>query len=239
MESLISPTNRCLLVAAAPKEADAVCDGFGIVSQELAASGDAIGLDECFDLIRCGVGKAPAAAATARALTLGVYGSVISVGIAGALPGGLPPKIGQSVCAVRSCFSDEGVGAPAGFVPMSELGFGPFAGNKMGIDHNQGLTAMLSAAADVQGVIATVSWCSGDDGCARGVVSRTGAIAEAMEGAAVAVAAQMIDAAILTGELRVISNTTGNRDEQVWDLERALKHLSDLMRSVRVLGHGC
>jgi len=78
-----------------------------------------------------------------------------------------------------------------------------------------------------------VSWCSGDDGCAEGVVARTGAVAEAMEGASVALAAQLVDSTIRTSELRVISNTTGNRDKQVWDLDASLKALTQVIGSLR------
>ena len=116
------------------------------------------------------------------------------------------------------------------------IGFAPFPSNQMGMDHDRELTAALGSITDTSGIIATVSWCSGDDGCARGVVNRTGAIAEAMEGAAVCVAAQMIDPNIRTGELRVISNTTGDRKAQIWDLGLALGRLTHVCERLGVLG---
>ncbi len=243
MEPLISPDQRCLLVAAAPKEARAVLDAF-LPSQPLSDLGCPVRLNDRFDLVRSGVGKSNAASATAIALTKGSYRSVISVGIAGALPAGKPVEkpakkpisIGHVLVATRSTFSDEGVGTPDGFLPMSDLGFAPFASGQMGVEHDQSLTALLSSIADSAGTIATVSWCSGDDGCARGVVTRTGAVAEAMEGAACAVAAEMIDPSIRTGELRVISNTTGNRANQVWDLDGALAKLTELTKVLGRLG---
>ena len=230
MESLISPVNRCLIIAAAPKEVDAALAAFPGVIRPCPPIGQAIPLDDRFDLVYSGVGKASAAAATARALTLGSYSSAISIGIAGSLPSENTIQIGQSIAAKRSCFSDEGIGAPDGFTPISDLGFAPFPAGTMWIDHDQQLTDFLASFTHTTGTIATVSWCSGDDGCAQGVVNRTAAIAEAMEGAAVAVAAQMIDPSIRTGELRVISNTTGDRAKQVWDLDLALAALT------RVLG---
>lgn len=190
-------------------------------------------LDDRFDLVHSGVGKSSAAAATARAITLGSYNSVISIGIAGSLPSDSPIQIGQSIAADRSCFSDEGIGAPDGFTPISDLGFAPFAAGTMWIDHDQQLTAHLASITDTTGTVATVSWCSGDDGCAQGVVNRTGAISEAMEGAAVAVAAQMIDPSIRTGELRIISNTTGDRAKQIWDLDLALSNLTRVLGRLR------
>ncbi len=54
------PSNRCLLVAAAPKEACAVLEGFGIEPKDIPVSGDPVRMDDCFDLIRAGVGKSSA-----------------------------------------------------------------------------------------------------------------------------------------------------------------------------------
>lgn len=240
MDPVINSESRCLLVVAAPKELSAVLEGFDRAIHTQPALGVPIRLDDSFDAILAGVGKASAAAATTRALTIGKYTSVISIGIAGSLPkhdqSGHALDIGQSINAMRSTFSDEGVGAPDGFIPLSEIGFAPFVNNQMGMDHDPTLTVALSQLTDTAGIIATVSWCSGDDGCAQGVVRRTGAIAEAMEGAAVCVASQMIDPTIGTGELRVISNTTGHRDQQVWDLGLALGRLTHLCEQLRVLG---
>lgn len=235
MDSLINPTSRCLLVAAAPKEAHAVLEAFDQSCE--APLGIPIQLDDCFDLVRSGVGKSAAAASTMRALMLKDHRSVVSVGIAGALPSQNLQQhlveIGQCVCATRSVFSDEGVGASDQFIPMSELGFAPFANGTMHIMHDPSLSALLGSIADQSGIIATVSWCSGDDGCAQGVVKRTGAVAEAMEGAACAQSAQILDPTIRTGELRVISNTTGDRTKQVWDLDLALSNLNIVLGRLR------
>jgi futalosine hydrolase len=233
MNSGITSTDRCLLVAAAPKECAAMLEAFSLQASEPFPIGEVVRLDDRFDVIRSGVGKSAAAASTARALTLHRYRTVISGGIAGSLPSEDQLSIGDSIAANRSQFSDEGVGAPDGFIPISELGFAPFENGKMGIDHDSSLTEYLGSLTDVQGIIATVSWCSGDDGCARGVVARTGAIAEAMEGAAVAVAAQLVDSTIRTGELRVISNTTGNRAKQIWDLDASLSNLTKIIGQLR------
>ena len=53
--------------------------------------------------------------------------------------------------------------------------------------------------------------------------ARTKAVAEAMEGAAVVHAARRLGVPAI--ELRVISNTTGDRDNQKWDLAGALAAL--------------
>lgn len=74
------------------------------------------------------------------------------------------------------------------------------------------------------GRIATVSTCAGTDGRAATVARRTGAIAEAMEGAAVAQVASRLG--VTFSEVRVISNTTGDRGHQRWDMRGALEALS-------------
>ena len=81
--------------------------------------------------------------------------------------------------------------------------------------------ALLPSAAT--GPIATVATCSGTDALAAGIAVRTGAIAEAMEGAAVLHAARLLGAPAI--ELRSISNRTGDRDRQDWKLSEAFEAL--------------
>jgi futalosine hydrolase len=80
------------------------------------------------------------------------------------------------------------------------------------------------------GPIATVATCSGTDEAAESIPRRTGALAEAMEGAAVVHAARRLGTPAL--EIRAISNTTGDRAEQVWDLDRALSALGVAVREL-------
>jgi len=226
---IVSAHRRCLLAVAAPRERDAVLDAFD--RARAPDHHDIITLDARFDLVVTGVGKARAAAMTTRALHASSYGSVLSVGVAGALPRDDAPPIGAVVGATRSVFADEGIGAEDRFIPMSELGFGAFPGGDMSIDHDRDLLGVL--APDCRGAVATVSWCSGTDACARAVAARTGAVCEAMEGAAVALAAALHDGSIRTGELRAISNTTGARSAQTWDLDAALGSLTRALRAAR------
>lgn len=193
-------------------------------------------LDGVFDVLCTGVGKSNAAGAVGRFLDPGVHRGVLSVGIAGALPGS-SLELGQSVVASVSVFGDEGIGADTGFLSMSEAGFAPFADGSMGREHDAALTNRLAPLCDRRGVVATVSWCSGSDACAAGVVQRTGAVAEAMEGAAVALAASRVSPRVLSGEIRVISNTTGDRANQRWSLDESLDRLGVVLGRVReVLG---
>jgi len=141
-------------------------------------------------------------------------------GIAGGLPGG-GLSIGDVVVARRSVYADEGLLSPEGFSDCEAMGFslGPKVSGG-GIEHDAALVETLAAHADHVGLIATVSTCSGTDAGAMAVLERPGAVAEAMEGAAHAQVAARLG--LRSAEVRAISNTTGDRKGQVWDLEAGL-----------------
>lgn len=107
------------------------------------------------------------------------------------------------------------------------MGFpiGGFAGSAVPVD--EGVLGAIRPLADAAGPVATVSTCSGLDSLAGQVRARTGALAEAMEGAAVGQVAHRLG--IPFGELRVVSNTTGDRPRQVWDLKGALERLAAVL----------
>lgn len=174
-------------------------------------------------LAMCGIGKANAAGA-AGALLARLDGPrvLISLGVAGALPGS-PAAPGQVVMASGSIFADEGAQTDAGFLTCDDLGFplGPPQGR---VAPDPALADRLRSLADHEGEIATVSTCAGTDHLARRRGQR--AIAEAMEGAAVGLVAWRLG--VPFAELRVISNTTGARERQIWDLEVALARLGAL-----------
>ncbi len=179
-----------------------------------------------------GVGRANAAGATVQALTLRRYSAVLSVGVAGALHGsGL--SIGDVVLATHSVFAEEGIDLPDGPADMSALAF-PL-GDEPWCDGNriQPDTALLDLLAGSigqgveRGVVATVARCSGTDRAAAAVAVQTGARAEAMEGAAALLAAHRMGVH-KCAEVRVISNTCGDRLRQHWDLSAAFNRI-DLM----------
>lgn len=212
-----------------------------------------------------GVGKVNAAIAATRILiswearTAGAPRTkpplLASLGIAGALPRPNGPVMDSMmgaasnhagaqmldvILAARSCYADEGVQTPDAFINCWIMGFplGPFPAE--GVPGDPALLGMLptlrtDAWAATSGPIATVSTCSGTDALALSVATRTGAIAEAMEGAAIAhaitLSASTRPAARTAlprfAELRVISNTTGNRDTQVWQIKPALQRLGE------------
>jgi futalosine hydrolase len=186
------------------------------------AEAEAIGAPAGAVVVAGGVGRTNAAATTTEwLLRRGPFDAVLSAGVAGALPGsGL--SIGVTIVATACVYAEEGLLGPEGFGDMAALGLplGDFSGNAVPVD-----AAMRSRLESrfTTGRIATVATCSGTDGAAAEVVRRTAARAEAMEGAAVVHAARRLKVAGL--ELRTISNTTGDRPRQRWDLPAALSAL--------------
>lgn len=220
------PDHPWLLVVAAAAECDAVLRGLGHMGpkpEEWSPTAVGHGLD----LVRTGIGKVNAAAGTALALCSRTYEAVVNIGIAGALPAAHPLSIGDSVAAVRSMYADEGILLPDGtFLGCSSMGFslGPFDDD--GVEASDRLLNCFRTFVSAIAPIATVSTCSGTDSLASEVAQRTRALAEAMEGAAVGqvCARQGVDFL----EVRVISNTTGDRPGQVWDIDQAFSGLSRL-----------
>lgn len=211
-----------LVCVAAEKEADAILRGLGV--RETPTLWDPIPIAQA-EVLLTGVGKSAAAAGVARFFDPARHAGVLSVGIAGALPGsGL--NMGDTVLANPSVFADEGAITPRGFLSLDAMGFGRDAPPTLPDDTSR---AALTPLADRLGPVATVSVCSGVDSWAAETARRTGAIAEAMEGAAAALAARRVDPDARFAELRVISNTTGDRSRQIWDLAGALARLGDLL----------
>lgn len=229
LESL-APRGRVLLAVAAPAEARAALAGLSGPAELADQPWRPHAVGTRFDLLVTGIGKTNAAAAVARALDHQRHAAVLSVGIAGALPAGPAGtmlELGRVVLASACVYADEGLLGPDGFVDCAAMGFplGPFSGAAVPTD--PALTDLLRPLADAVGPVATVSTCSGLDRSAAEVAARTGAIAEGMEGAAIAhVAARL---GLPCTEVRVISNTTGDRPRQRWDAKGALRRLSEVI----------
>ncbi len=193
-----------------------------LIVTSVRAEAEAIGTLAGARVVVAGIGRVNAAAATTEAILRdGPFDAVLNAGVAGALPGS-SLSIGDAVVASRCVYAEEGMITPAGFAGMAGMGFslGDFEGNAVPVDER--LLSILSRRFRT-GPIATVATCSGTDAAAAEIARRTGALAEAMEGAAVVHAARRRGAPAI--ELRTISNTTGDRDRQVWDLRRAIDAL--------------
>ena len=177
-------------------------------------------------VVVAGIGRTNAAAATAEALAEAraagaPFAAVISTGIAGALPGS-NLALGTVIVADACVYAEEGIALPEGQGDMRVLGFplGDFEGNRVPVD---GALLVAFRTLGPACEIATVATCSGTDAAALSVRTRTGAMAEAMEGAAVVHAARRVGVPAL--EIRSISNTTGDRATQRWDIAAAFAAL--------------
>lgn len=253
-EQLPSRSPRGLLAVAAENEAKAVLEAFGVSVGSIPVEPRRHGLTRiavrpgacvpsgalsawsvlelpAVDLLVTGVGKANATGALMAAAAGRLYSWAINLGIGGALPRlPAPVPIGQVVLGTLAHFADEGVQTPDGFVPLAHLGFACGINGTDSVEPDPGLVHELAPSADVLGGIATVSVCSGTDALAAQIAGRTGAIAEGMEGAGFLLAAARLG--LPAAEMRVISNTTGDRTRQVWDIRTAMARLAALAVSL-------
>ena len=197
-------TRRILIVTAVQAEADAIGTLHGTV------------------VVAGGIGRTNAAAAvTSAILSDGPFAWIINAGVAGALPNS-NLALGDIVVANKCVYVEEGLQTPGGFQNIGEMGFslGNFEGNEVPVD--SWMLDQLTSLGTV-GSIATVATCSGTDRQAKLLKCRTQCLCEAMEGAAVVHTARKFG--IQAIEIRAISNTTGDRNSQEWDLALALKNL--------------
>lgn len=197
-------------------------------------------ITERLSLASSGVGKVNASIAVAKLACGAEQVDIINIGLCGSLPcGDQAPSIGDVVLATASIYADEGVATPGGFLHLHQMGFPigvpAFPGSSITPDPD--LLGRLEAAlvGDYRrGAVATVSTCSGTDHLAAEVHARTGAIAEAMEGAAIGHAAALLGGGRLRFvEVRVVSNTTGDRARQHWNLSLAFDRMTHIARRLR------
>lgn len=229
----------CLIFAAAPAEAEAIARAAGAAPP--ASDWHPVPIGSGFDLARTGVGKVNAAVAAARLADPSRYRAVLNLGIGGALPP-TPARpraieIGAIVVGRASVYADEGVQTPERFLDLNEAGFPPagvgssipgFDGMRIFLDFalRAACLALIGPGA-IEADVATVSTCSGTDALAGAIAVRTGAAVEAMEGAAIAHAlARLHGPSLPFCEIRVVSNTTGDRSRQRWDIPAALAVLT-------------
>lgn len=230
LESVMG-SQKALIAVASPGEAAAVLVGFGIkheaAHEHAQRRWEVQHVGDRFDLLVTDIGKANAAAAVALAYDPRHHGAIINLGIAGVLPGS-GMELVKSVIADRSISADDGIATPRGFVPCARMNFplGPFP--ETGVPPDPKLFERLRPVCDASGAIATVSTCSGTDAHAHGIAGLTGAALEAMEGAAIGQVAARLG--VPFAEIRITSNTTGDRDRQVWVMVKALNKLAQTAR---------
>jgi futalosine hydrolase len=178
-----------------------------------------------------GVGPAAAAAGTARLLARAEaaghpYQAVVSAGVGGGFPD--RAALGTLVLATRSVAADLGAESPDGFIPLDELGL-PLdqLGGGTSIAADPTLLAELRAALPraTVGAVLTLSTVTGTAESTQALAARhPDAVAEAMEGYGVAVAAAQ--AGLPFAELRAVSNPVGPRDRGAWRLGEAFDALT-------------
>ncbi|MBQ1036909.1 futalosine hydrolase [Micromonospora sp. C81] len=212
-----------LVVTAVPAEAEAVRAGL---------------TDPTVTVTPVGVGPAVAGAATARLLALAEaagrpYRAVVSAGVAGGFIGRV--EVGDTVLGTASIAADLGAESPDGFIPVDELGMPPAMLGVGGVvPTDPGLLAALRAVlpAATTGPVLTVSTVTGTTASTEELRRRhPEAVAEAMEGYGVAVAAAQ--AGVPFAELRTISNPIGPRDRDAWRLREALTALTAAAPALR------
>jgi len=176
-----------------------------------------------FDVLAGGVGPVAAAASTATAIAKGSYDLVISMGIGGGFKGKAP--VGSLAVSSEIIAADLGVESEQGFSSIDTLGFGSSR-----IEISQEIVALIEAVAHDRGIpiitgpILTISTVTGTAETALEMEKRVpGAVAEAMEGFGVAVAAKQANLPII--EIRGISNLVGPRDRDAWRIKDALAAL--------------
>ena len=166
-------------------------------------------LSESYQVLETGVGSVNAAYALTKYLQTRRPSGIVVCGIGGAYPAsGL--NIGDVCAAESECYGDLGVETPTGFLTVRELGFAA-------LDVDQIPMQLFPHARRLPFV--TVNTCSGTNDLSSRIQARTNGAVESMEGAAIAhVAARE---RIPCGEIRGISNFTGDRDRSTWRVREA------------------
>ena len=208
-----------VIVVAVKKEAEALREVNGI------------------EVVTTGIGAVNASSSITERIFTGTKPAVIiNLGLGGILPFN-NLKIGDVVVAEKSVYYEEGIQMPSGWKPLNSIGFNLLSNKEDGNtfypsnDLFESIKGIKFPSKKLNfGGIATVSTISGTDMHAQSVQSRTNCVAEAMEGAAVIHVANKNNIPAI--EIRVMSNTTGNRDDQIWDLQKSLKTMSDVANAL-------
>jgi futalosine hydrolase len=127
-----------------------------------------------------------------------------------------------------SVAADLGAESPAGFIPVDELGMpAEWLGGATALAADPDLLARLRAGLPTAtvGPVLTLSTVTGTAASTEALRRRhPDAVAEAMEGYGVAVAAAQ--AGLPFAELRTVSNPIGPRDRDAWRMREALAALT-------------
>ena len=185
--------------------------------------------DADVEVLVAGVGPLAAAAATADRLARGPrVDVVVSCGVAGGWAGAA--DVGDVVVAEQVVAADVGAQDPAaphpdGLSLLGDLGLGPSSWTCR-TELVDAVARALAADARLpvrRGTVLTVATATGTRERADALAARHRPVAEAMEGAGVAVAASARGVDLL--EVRTVSNLVGPRDRDAWRFDVALDAL--------------
>ncbi len=174
-------------------------------------------------LAHSGVGQTAMSLQLTRLLERYSPEAVLLCGCGGSYPkSGL--QNGDLALASEEIFGDLGVALETDFIPLEALNIPQQAGQMLPLRQYYPLQSPLTDLAQkilpqaVFGCFVTVSSCSGHPALSEQLAERTGGICENMEGAAAAQVCHEYRLPLL--ELRGISNPTGIRDSDKWELKR-------------------
>ncbi len=193
--------------------------------------GELITVSACIRVLVTGVGAVRAAAATALALQNQPCAALLHVGVGGAYPAsGLP--VGALVTAASECDPQAGILTPDGYQDLGGLGFPLTTAfpNRIVFDNPWAEWVAQQVAPAPRLPFATVQCCSGTNAASEMMASRAAAAVENMEGLAVAWTAGQFG--VPYAAVRAISNLTGDRDRQQWDLPAAQAVLAQAVGAI-------
>ncbi len=218
---------RMLVVCAVADEARAVVRRLGATTKtaigpyQHAVTGRAG--EVSFIVMVSGVGEAAAASATATALSLDPR---IDLAISAGIAGGFSPRIAVGAVAIADHITAVDLGAeepgsPGSRIPLSAMGY---EGGHISCDAKLVRRAAALTNATVGAILTVSTITASEERIGDLARNHPTAVAEAMEGHGVAVAAAAHDRAFL--ELRTISNPVGVRDIATWSTTEALDSLT-------------
>ncbi len=170
-----------------------------------------------------GIGQVNMAIHLTRLLNEHTPTAVLLCGCGGSYPGN-NLQIGDFTLATSECFGDLGVALDEEFMPLEQLNLpqnpqlSPVIQQSFSLNSDLLARAQIILPEAVSGAFVTVNCCSGNPDLSMELHQRCNGICENMEGAAVAQVCAEFDIPLL--ELRGISNPTGTRDPQQWDIVR-------------------
>jgi futalosine hydrolase len=194
-----------------------------LVVTAVDAERDAVALpDRDGTVLVGGVGPAASAAATSAALATGAHDLVVCAGIGG---GFAPLRAGELAVASSVVFADLGAESDDGFEPFE------FATDRYPVEPRIALAISDRIGARL-GAVLTVATVTGTAARTQALLARfPDAVAEGMEGAGIAAAAQLHRVPFV--EIRAISNVVGPRERASWRIADALAALRRAFGTMR------